>query len=429
MSLKSRLFWWLYGIITTIIAPLGMLFLMYKKRRDPPYGKRACELLGHYHIGFRNCIWFHTVSVGEAVAARPLINAFVRRHPKLSVVVTTTTTTGAREILKIEGITHIFAPLDSPLAVKSFLKNFNPSALFIMETELWPSLLNVTHAHGTKICVINARMPEKTCHKYEAKGTLTRDLIANNLDCVICQTQHDADRFARIGVAKEKLFVSGSLKYDLSPNEPLYRQARALRMPHQEAFVIGAISTHDGEETLIIETFFSLKESFPNLRLVLVPRHQTGVAKAEIFLQDIQGSYALKTNLSPDLHDFTQDVMLGNTMGEIELYLGLSDIVIMGGSFIDIGGHNPLEPAYFSIPIITGPYYYNFEDQFDTLIENGAAFVANDHRRLFSVIKMFLDDRDLMVATGMRAFDIQQSGRGATKKTLNIMESCLRVNS
>ena len=116
-------------------------------------------------------------------------------------------------------------------------------------------------------------------------------------------------------------------------------------------------------------------------------------------------------------------------MGEIELYLGLSDIVIMGGSFIDIGGHNPLEPAYFSIPIITGPYYYNFEEQFDTLIENGAAFVANDHRRLFSVIKMFLDDRELMVATGMRAFDIQQSGRGATKKTLNIMESCLRVNS
>lgn len=426
MSITSRLLWWLYGLITTLIAPVGLLFLMYKKRRDPPYGKRACELLGHYPIGFRNCIWFHTVSMGEAVAARPLIKAFIRRHPKLSVVVTTTTTTGAREIMKIESITHIFAPLDSPLAVRSFLKNFNPSTLFIMETELWPSLLNITHAFGTKICVINARMPEKTCLKYERHLSITHDLIASNLDTVICQSEDDAKRFERIGVAKENLFVTGSLKYDLTPNESLFRKARQLRMPHQECMVVGAISTHDGEENLIIETFYSLKDKYPNLRLILVPRHQTGVVKAESFLQTIHGSYALKTNLAPDLEDFTQDILIGNTMGEIELYLGLCDIVVMGGSFIDIGGHNPLEPAYFSLPIITGPYYYNFEDHFNNLIENGAAYVANDYRRLFSVISMFLDNEELMVTTGMRAFDIQQSGRGATKNTLNYMERCLR---
>lgn len=426
MSLTSRLFWWCYALITTIIAPLGLLFLIYKKRRDPPYGKRACELLGHYNIGFRSCIWFHTVSMGEAVAARPLIKAFLRRHPKITVVVTTTTTTGAREIMKIEGITHIFAPLDSPWVVKSFLKNFNPSTLFIMETELWPSLLNVTKDFGTKICVINARMPEKTCLKYEKHGRLTKDLIARNLDTVICQSDDDAKRFVRIGVDSEHIFVTGSLKYDLSPNESLFRKARQLRIRHKECFVVGAISTHDGEETLIIETFYSLKETYPNLKMILVPRHQSGVIKAESFLNEIQGSYALKTHLDSNLENFTQDILLGNTMGEIELYLGLCDVVVMGGSFIDIGGHNPLEPAYFSLPIITGPYYYNFEDHFNNLIENGAAYVANDHRRLFSVIKMFIDDDELLLTTGMRAFDIQQSGRGATKNTLNYMEQCLR---
>ena len=223
MSLKSRLIYWLYGLITTVIAPLGMLYLMYKKRRDPPYGRRACELLGHYSTGFRNCIWFHTVSVGEAIAARPLIKAFMRRHPKLTVLVTTTTTSGAREIEKIEGINHVFAPLDSPLAVWRFLRNFNPSALYIMETELWPSLLNVTHAWGTRICIINARMPEKTCLKYLEHRTLTLDLISSKLDLVLCQTAEDMERFKRIGVPSDRLRMTGSLKYDLSPDEPRFR--------------------------------------------------------------------------------------------------------------------------------------------------------------------------------------------------------------
>ena len=107
MKLKSRLFFLFYCLVTTLIAPLGLAFLCYKKRHDPPYGKRALELLGCYHFEFKRCIWFHTVSVGEAIAARPLIQAFVKRHPKLSVVVTTTTTTGAREISKIEGVTHV----------------------------------------------------------------------------------------------------------------------------------------------------------------------------------------------------------------------------------------------------------------------------------------------------------------------------------
>ena len=101
----------------------------------------------------------------------------------------------------------------------------------------------------------------------------------------------------------------------------------------------------------------------------------------------------------------------------------------MGGSFVDVGGHNPLEPAFFSLPVITGPFYYNFDEQYDNLIENGAAYVANDHRRLFAVIKMFLDDNELMVTTGMRAFDIQQNGRGATRKTLNEMDGCLRMRN
>lgn len=426
MSIRSRLFLLFYYVATTLLVLPGLLFLVWKKRRDPGYGSRVFELLGLYKTGFRHCIWFHTVSVGEAIAARPLINAFVKRHPKLSVVVTTTTTTGAREIEKIEGITHVYAPLDCPICVWLFYRNFRPKNLFIMETELWPSMLRFSKIFKTKVSVFNARMPEKTCLKYEKHKVLTRDLIAKRLSKVICQTKDDADRFKRIGVAEENISVSGSLKYDLTPNEPLFRKARAIHNSNPSLRYIGAISTHEGEEAMIIETFYSLQSEFPNLRLVLVPRHQSGVARSEGFLDDISGSYALRTNLSPDLSDFNHDILIGNTMGEIEFYLGLCDIVVMGGSFIDIGGHNPLEPAYFSLPIITGPYYYNFEEQFENLIENGASFVANDHRRLFNICKMFLNDEDLMLKTGITAFDIQQQGRGAVNKTLDTLEDCLR---
>ena len=145
MSLKSSLILCAYKTATALIAPFGAMFLAYKKRRDPPYGMRIFELLGFYNVSFRRSIWFHTVSVGEINAAAPLIKAFVKNHPKLNVVVTTTTTTGAAQVKKIPGVTHLFAPLDSPIALRGFTNAVKPSHVFIMETELWPNLLDEAH--------------------------------------------------------------------------------------------------------------------------------------------------------------------------------------------------------------------------------------------------------------------------------------------
>lgn len=426
MRFTSRLCFYLYAVLTSLLAPLGLAYLAHKKRRDPPYGSRACELLGHYKQGFNQCIWFHTVSVGEAIAARPVIQNFVRIHPELTVVVTTTTTTGAREVAKIDGITHVFAPLDSPIGVKRFLKSFHPTHLFIMETELWPCLLNCTHNFGTKIVVFNARMPEKTCLSYEKHLKLVQDLISHNLDMVICQTKDDAERFKRIGVPQERVVISNSLKYDLHPNEALFKKARAIKQAKwPKDIVLGAISTHDGEEELLIETFYNLRSERPNLRLVLVPRHQSGVEITEYFLKGIDGKYQLRTETEPDLSNFDAEILLGNTMGEIEFYLGLCDMVFMGGSFVDVGGHNPLEPAYFSLPIITGPYYYNFKEQYDLLIDKQGAYLANDHKRLFTLCEMFFNNQMLMMEAGLRALDVQQAGRGALERTLNFLEISL----
>ncbi len=623
MKITSRLALLTYKAATAVIAPLGLLCLMHKKRRDPPYGRRKWELLGYTGKEFRRCVWFHAVSVGEVIAARPVIAQFVKHHPKLNVIVTTTTTTGEAEAQKIEGIIHLFAPLDSPCAVRRFFKAVKPSHLFIMETELWPNLLDEARRHRTNVVIFNARMPEKTCLKYEKHRGLVKDLIATPLSMVICQTEDDKKRFERIGVPADKIKVANSLKYDLKANEKLFKIGRAFKQCATLTRVLGAMSTHDGEEEQILETFFTLKKELPDLKLVLVPRHQSSTQKALEFLQEVGEGYVLKSAIDPKIIEalkalpqdlsssvqsvndaasapaapdlatapakeefayplseadkildetyrrqkeqrvqrhrqryakhlverdrnpyispgqplpkeqvfadepyqacsdpfrrqesylneaqsaspYLQDnsgtegqlaedkiildpgtpalkgrvrsygaqdvcheedrlyeehpagpddesvtpltaeevsalkdlctglfadakasVLIGDTFGEMEFYLGLCDLVFMGGSFVDIGGHNPLEPACFALPVITGPYYYNFKEQYEKLIEVQGAYLAPDHKRLYTLIKNLFDDPDEMVRSGMQALDVQEQGRGATKITLEWMERSL----
>ncbi len=425
MRFKSVCALYLYKAVTFLASPFALWFLIRKKRRDPPYGRRKWELLGFVPVIFRRTIWFHAVSVGEIIAAKPVIERFVSYHPHLNVLVTTTTTTGAAIAANLKGTTHLFAPLDSPCAVRRFFKAVRPSHIFIMETELWPNLLDEARRHRVNVTVFNARMPEKTCLKYERHLTLSQDLIAAPLTMVLCQSEADKERFVRIGLPEEKVQVAGSLKYDLNPDEDKFKKARALKEERHFAPVMGAFSTHDGEEEQILETFFTVKKEFPDFKLVLVPRHQSGTDKACSFLDSIKEPY-LRRSLCQDLKFMEVSVLIGDTFGEIEFYLGLCDFVFMGGSFVDIGGHNPLEPAYFSIPILTGPHYYNFTEQYEKLIDVEGAFLAGDNKRLYTLIKMFLNDPDLILRSGVSAMEVQQQGRGALDRTVLLIEKALR---
>ncbi len=423
--LKARLALFCYQLITLLIAPLGMCWLIYKKRRDPPYGKRKWELLGYVPVHFRSSIWFHTVSVGEVIAARPVIEAFVRRHRRLNVIVTTTTTTGAAQAARIQGVTHLYAPLDSPLALWRFFRAVKPRHLFIMETELWPNLLHRAHKQRTQVTVFNARMPEHTCKAYEKHLDLVRALISSRLNLVICQTGEDKKRFERIGVPAERVYAVNSLKYDLKPDESKFVAGRTVKRKLQLCLCLGAISTHDGEEALVLSEFVKLRETFPELRLILVPRHLSGAQLAETCCQEHALPCKRRSALSPDLTEFDCPVLIGDTMGEIEFYLGLCDLIFMGGSFIDIGGHNPLEPAYFSLPCLTGPYYYNFKEQFDLLIDKGGAFLCPEPERLHTLATKLLSDPAALSKAGLAALDVQQAGRGALDKTVDLLEQAL----
>ncbi|MBQ9275014.1 MAG: 3-deoxy-D-manno-octulosonic acid transferase [Succinivibrio sp.] len=427
MHLKSTLFYAIYNLVTRPLSYLGVAYLAYMRRRDKPYGRRIVQLLGFGLPECRGCIWFHAASMGEVNAVSTLIRKFAASHPSESVLLSTMTTTGMQAATKLQGVKLVFSPLDSPSAVKRFLNKMQPKALFIVDTELWPNMLNLTAARGVPVAIINARMQEKNCAKYLKHPALCADLLAAPLSAVLCSSEDDARRFARLGVCEDRLKICGNLKYDLTPDEGKFAQGRALKQQFLSAQqVMGAISTHEGEEEMVLETYFTLKVTYPGLVLVLVPRHLSGVERAQQFIKE-RGEKCLTRKISGSHLEQLRKVgiLLGDTMGEIEWYLGLCDFVFMGGSLVDVGGHNPLEPAYFSLATVTGPYYRNFKEQFETLIDERAAYLANDPTRLYTVCTMLLSDPMATAEAGMKALDVLQSGRGAVERTLKSMEELL----
>lgn len=424
MKLSSRFALYLYKFVTLLIAPLGAAFLAYKKRRDPPYGRRFFELLGFYRETEKSCIWFHGASVGEINALKPFIVEFRRNHPTDRIVITTMTTTGAKSASSLDGVLVKFSPLDSPFAVSSFFKHFNPEALIIIDTELWPNMLDIAEKRQCPVMIINARMQEKNCQKYLKHKDLVHDLIGSKLSKVMCISYADKDRFEKIGVPEKNTVVTGNIKYDLKPREKMFEDSKKIRRKILSNNVFGAISIHDGEEEAIVNAYIEARKSIPDLKMVFVPRHQTVTDNVCSYLKDKGISFSLKSELK-SITLFKADVMVGDTMGEIETYFGLCDLIFMGGSLVDIGGHNPLEPAYFSLPLLTGPIYRNFEEQFEKLIDTGGCFVAEDEEKLARYIIKLLNDRALLQNTGVMALDVQQQGKGALNRTIEQLDLML----
>ena len=285
-------------------------------------------------------------------------------------------------------------------------------------------MLAKAKASKCPVIIVNARMQEKNCQSYLKHKTLVKDLISSKLSKVLCVSYADKTRFEKIGVATSNLMVSGNIKYDLSPRDSLFNEARKLKTELFGNMVFGAISIHDGEEKQVIDAYLKAKEQMTNLKLVFVPRHQTTTKLACDYLNSLKETFTQKSSLD-SLSDFKGDILIGDTLGEIELYFGLCDLVFMGGSFVDIGGHNPLEPAYFSLPIITGPDYHNFKEQFDKLIEVGGSFLAEDEGKLTKYIIKLLNNNSLLLQTGVKALDVQQQGKGALSRTLEQLDKLL----
>ncbi|MEX2130577.1 MAG: lipid IV(A) 3-deoxy-D-manno-octulosonic acid transferase, partial [Pseudohongiellaceae bacterium] len=336
----------LYSLLLYLGLPLIVLRLLYRSIKAPAYLKRWHERFGFVAppSGFDQrtwCIWIHAVSVGESLAAVPLVKHLQKTRPLHPILITTMTPTGSARVIDLFGekVSHVYLPYDLPGAVSRFLKRFNPQVLLVMETELWPNLLHHCHRNNVKVLLANARLSEKSARGYRRLGSLTRTML-QQIDLIAAQSNADAQRLISLGAPESRVKVTGSLKFDM---EIPALQTRDLPSVFQticsgDRAVWIAASTREGEEEKVLRAFRHCLDQQPELLLVLVPRHPERFN--EVARLCISAGY--KTVRRSTNHEIGQDtqIFLGDSMGEMWFYFALADIAFIGGSLVNTGCHN-----------------------------------------------------------------------------------------
>ena len=369
--------------------------------------------------------WIHAVSVGEAMAAIPLINALRRRWPHLHPVVTTVTPTGARVVRERLGpaVTHLYFPLDFPGAVSRALARVNPVFFIALETELWPNFLRALRARGIPAMIANGRISDRSFRRYR----LVRPLMRRILDGITVfgmQSAEDARRIISLGASPERVVITGNLKTEVLPTEAgADALGRRLMGLTGEELVWVAGSTHRGEEELLLETFDSLKRRYPSLVLVIAPRHPERVAEVERLIRQ-RGLASVRRTALPKDRDRNAIIVL-DTVGELAQLYQLAEVVFVGGSLVPLGGHNMLEPALKRKPVVFGPHTTNFRDGTELLVTAGAALVVRERPELERALDRLLADPGLRASMGAAAFEAVSGRQGAVLETLELIERFL----
>lgn len=366
-------------------------------------------------------IWIHAVSVGESIAAAPLIKKMLLEHPTIPIVVTTMTPTGSERVQALfpEQVCHVYAPYDHPIAVSNFLRRFQPRLLVIMETELWPNIVHYSKKSGAKVIVANARLSERSARGYGKFRKLAAPMLAS-IDCIACQAQNDANRFIHLGVDPAKVPVTGSIKFEIDLPQALQQQQRLMAaLVEGDRPVLIAASTREGEEEKVLRAFKACLPKLPDLLLILVPRHPERFRAVAKLCQSQGLSLVSRSDDSPITE--LNNVFLGDSMGEMLSYFSISDVAFVGGSLVDTGCHNVLEPAALGIPIIVGPSQFNFQTICEQLEEGGALQSVNDPADLSRVVLQLFADEHKRKTMGQAGQRIIEENKGALARTYNIV--------
>lgn len=417
----------LYTLFYAFLLPFIFLRLLFRSIKLPAYRLRWGERVGRFTYpqhSFRNkSIWVHAVSVGETLAAVPLIRRLQQRFPDRQIVVTTMTPTGSEQVQSVFGDTvfHVYAPYDLPGCVNRFLDAIKPGIAVIMETELWPNIINGCYQRGIPVIVANARLSEKSFRGYARFSALSRSMV-QQVNCFATQSKDDAARFERLGASNSQLLVTGNIKFDLSISTELRDQRAALRnqlSSEQPRDVWIAASTHRGEDEIILDAYARVLERFPKLLLLLVPRHPERfdeVAK----LCASRGLSVLRRS-SGNTPESQHQVWLGDTMGELLLLFGVADIAFVGGSLVPLGGHNMIEAAAWELPVITGPSLFNFTEASSLLGNVQALQVCENSLQLAEALFQLLENGEERKQVGKRAGQVVEKNRGALEKLVTVI--------
>lgn len=424
----------IYNLAVLVVLVLGAPWWIWRMATTQKYREGLAARLGRIPAALRSSgdrrpvLWLHAVSVGEVLAVSRLLEELDRAFAGYRILISTTTRTGQQLARQRFGVERVFyCPLDLPWAVGAYLRLLRPRALILAETEFWPNLLTACFRQKIPVAVVNARISDRSWPRYRRLRRFWRPLL-KRLSCLLAQSPLDAERLRALGCRSSRISVSGNLKFDVraAGQMPLAQTLRQCA-PGQRFVVAG--STLQGEEAALLEAWPTLLAANPDLVMVLAPRHPERFAAVAGLLRDSGISWLRRSEWSaeapvsmPELRP--GQILLLDSIGELASLYSLASVAFVGGSLFPTGGHNPLEPAQFRVPIVMGPHYANFRAIVDDLRAQEAIHIAPRERLAPSLVSL-LGDREDARAMGERAHQVFEQHAGATARTLHALEALL----
>lgn len=411
----------LYTLLFHLGLPLVAVRLAWRAWRAPAYARRIGERFAFGLPAVKpGGIWVHAVSVGESIAAAPMVRALLERHPDLPITITCMTPTGSERIRALFGdrVQHCYLPYDLPWAAARFLDRVRPKLAVIMETELWPNHIHQCARRRIPVVLANARLSERSARGYARFAKLTAPMLAE-LSWIAVQTEAEAARFCTLGARPECVGVTGSIKYDLRIDPALVLRAAALRgqWGAESRPVWIAASTHAGEDEIVLAAHKTLLKQRPDALLILVPRHPERFGSV-FELCRREGVATVRRSTGAPVAA-TDAVLVGDTMGELLFLYALADIAFVGGSLVPNGGHNLLEPAALGKPVLSGPHLFNFLEIAAQLREAGALAEVADAEELAAQVGGLWAEPDRAAAMHDAGLAVLEANQGALERLLD----------
>lgn len=429
----------LYDLIFLIFSLLYLPIFLLRRKMHAGFAMRLGFL--PKNISFCDPIWIHAVSVGEAMAVRHLVESLREKIANQQFVISTVTPTGnriARSIARNNDVV-IYLPLDFSFIVRPVIKAIKPKLFVLTETELWPNLLTCLAAHDVPVVVVNGRISDRSLKGYALARPLLKGLLAAiSLFCV--QTDKDKERLVHLGVAPDKVRVTGNMKFDIKIRD--YDELRKDYTDYRMKLGLGvkeklwvAASTHPGEEEMVLDAYQVLQQQSPDFKLLIAPRHperapqiESRINKSDHLKAVLISQLSRQANPRPFAADTTGrlPVFVLDTIGQLMYFYALSDIVFVGGSLVKKGGHNILEPASLGKPIVFGSHMFNFRDITELFLAKGAGIMVRDEAELKDTVQMLLGDQNRTAALGRSSRDVILANQGATQRNSDVIREMLR---
>jgi 3-deoxy-D-manno-octulosonic-acid transferase len=419
-----------YSLLLYLIFPFVIFRLFWRSRSNPAYRQRISERLGFVRVDSdKPIIWVHAVSVGETIAAQPLIESLIKQYSNHRILVTTTTPTGSERVRALFGdrVDHVYFPYDLLEIVARFIHRVKPQMLIVIETEIWPNLFSKCAKKNIPVVLVNARLSERSTQKYLKVKSLVKETLAN-INMIAVRSSLDAERFKQLGANDNKISIAGNIKFDFTVNEDQLEQGKQWKSSWEQNDLVWVVaSTHAGEDEIILSIYQNLLRQFPDLLLVLVPRHPERFDDVFALCKALDGCNVLRHSQidSYEKHKKSRvNIILGDSMGVMQSWFATADVVFMGGSLVNIGGHNPIEAIAQGVPVVSGPYMFNFDDVSSQLSREGLLSICKTSSDVEKQVSQFLQQ-----SKSNELIDIVSSAKKTMQKHQGVSARLLQIIS